>query len=113
MTCDVSQTDSLRYETAANKEPSSSNYYHTEFGKVNMVNWKVALAVIVIAVLLMAIGMWFGYRYVSEQDDISPAGWREPAHTVSPPCDKPLAVLAALREKIRWSIIAHSKHYGI
>lgn len=64
-----------------------------------MVNWKVALAVFVIAVLLVAIGMWFGYRYVSEQDDISPAGWREPAHKVSPPYDKPLAVLAARREK--------------
>ena len=74
------------------------NYYHTEFGKVNMVSWKVALAVIVLAVLLMAIGVWFGYRYVSEQDDISPAGWREPANTVFPSGDKPLVVLAAQRE---------------
>ena len=35
-----------------------------------MVNWKVVLIVLVIAILLMAIGMWLGYRYISEQDDI-------------------------------------------
>ncbi len=35
-----------------------------------MVTWKVVLVVIVIAILLMAIGMWLGYRYISEQDDI-------------------------------------------
>ncbi|MYC77280.1 hypothetical protein F4X10_16075 [Candidatus Poribacteria bacterium] len=45
-----------------------------------MVSWKIALVVIIIAVLVMAIGMWFGYRYVSEQDDISPEGWRERSH---------------------------------
>lgn len=45
-----------------------------------MVSWKIALFVILIAVLVMAIGMWFGYRYVSEQDDISPEGWRERPH---------------------------------
>ena len=31
-----------------------------------MVNWKVVLVVIVIVILAMAVGMWFGYRYVSE-----------------------------------------------
>lgn len=35
-----------------------------------MVTWKVVLVVIAIAILLMAIGMWLGYRYISEQDDI-------------------------------------------
>lgn len=45
-----------------------------------MVNWKVALVVVIIVALVMAIGMWFGYRYVSEQDDISPQGGRERAN---------------------------------
>ena len=40
-----------------------------------MVSWKVVLIAIVIAILLMAAGMWFGYRYVSDQDDI-PLGWQ-------------------------------------
>ena len=31
-----------------------------------MVSWKIALVVIVIAILVVAIGMWFGYQYVSE-----------------------------------------------
>lgn len=35
-----------------------------------MINWKVVLIVLAIAILLMAIGMWLGYRYISEQDDI-------------------------------------------
>ena len=48
-----------------------------------MVNWKIALLVIVIAILVTAIGMWFGYQYVSEQDDISPEGWREPSETLN------------------------------
>lgn len=47
-----------------------------------MVNWKVVLAVIIIAALAIAIGMWFGYRYVSEQDDISPDGQHEPSNTI-------------------------------
>ncbi len=37
-----------------------------------MVTWKIALAVIIIAILLMFIGIWLGYRYVREQNDISP-----------------------------------------
>ena len=40
-----------------------------------MVNWKMVLIAIVIAILLVAAGMWFGYRYVSDQDDI-PLGWQ-------------------------------------
>ena len=35
-----------------------------------MITWKVVLVVIAIAILFMAIGMWLGYRYISEQDDI-------------------------------------------
>lgn len=35
-----------------------------------MVNWKVVLMVLAIAILFMAFGMWLGYRYISEQDDI-------------------------------------------
>ena len=45
-----------------------------------MVNWKVALVVVIIVALVVAIGMWLGYQYVSEHDDISPEGWREPAN---------------------------------
>ena len=55
-----------------------------------MVNWKVALVVVIIAALVMAIGMWFGYRYVSEQDDISPEGWRERSNTPDSCFDEPL-----------------------
>ena len=57
-----------------------------------MVSWKVALVVVIIAVLVMAVGMWFGYRYVSEQDDISPDGQREPSNTIDS-----LFVLAPVR----------------
>ena len=46
-----------------------------------MVNWKIALFVIVIAILIVAIGMWFGYQYVSEQDDFSPEGSRVSSKT--------------------------------
>ncbi len=35
-----------------------------------MVTWKVVLVVIGIGILFMAIGMWLGYRYISEQDEI-------------------------------------------
>ena len=45
-----------------------------------MVNWKIALVAIVIAILAVAVGMWFGYQYVSEQDDITPEGWHEPSN---------------------------------
>lgn len=61
-----------------------------------MVNWKIALIVIVIAVLVVAIGMWFGYQYVSEQDDIFPEGWREPSNIMDSPSDKPLVLTSSL-----------------
>ena len=48
-----------------------------------MVSWKVVLVVVIIAALAIAIGMWFGYRYASEQEDISPEGWREPSNTMN------------------------------
>ena len=46
-----------------------------------MVSWKVALIVGIIVALVMAIGVWFGYRYVSEHDDLSPEGWWERSNT--------------------------------
>lgn len=46
-----------------------------------MVSWKIAFVVIIIVALVMAIGIWFGYRYASEQDDISPEGWLVPSNT--------------------------------
>ena len=48
-----------------------------------MVNWKVVLVVVIIAALAIAIGMWFGYRYASEHEDILPDGWREPSNRVN------------------------------
>lgn len=57
-----------------------------------MVTWKVVLIVIIVAILVIAIGMWFGYQYVSEQEDISPEGWRKPSDGVSPHHKLPLAV---------------------
>ena len=58
-----------------------------------MVNWKIALVVVIVVVLVMAVGMWLGYRYVSEQNDISPEGWRERSHTTDLHLDE-LYVLA-------------------
>ena len=49
-----------------------------------MVSWKVVLVVIIIAILVMAIGMWLGYRYASEQEDIPPEGYYEPPDTLLP-----------------------------
>ena len=34
--------------------------------------WKLVLIVIAIGIFLMALGAWFGYRYISEQDEIRP-----------------------------------------
>ena len=51
-----------------------------------MVNWKVVLIAIVIAILLVAAGMWFGYRYVSDQDDI-PLGWQPSSDVTCLPSD--------------------------
>ena len=61
-----------------------------------MVNWKIALLVIIVVALVMAVGMWLGYRYVSEQNDISPAGWLECSHATDLHLDK-LFVLAPTR----------------
>lgn len=68
-------------------------YYCMESEIISMVNWKVALVVVIIAVLVMAVGMWFGYRYVSEQDDISPEGWRERSNGANSRLDEPLVYL--------------------
>ncbi len=57
-----------------------------------MVSWKVVLVVIIFAVLVMAIGMWFGYRYTSEQEDIPPEGHYEPSDTALPRRNPPLAL---------------------
>ena len=69
---------------------------YTEFGKICMVNWKVAFVVVFIVVLVMVIGMWFGYRYVSEQDDISPEGWRERSDPTDLYLDKLFVLLPVL-----------------
>ena len=63
-----------------------------------MVNWKVALVVVIIAVLVIGVGMWFGYRYVSEHDDLSPEGWRERANTTGTHLD--LYVFAPIRASV-------------
>ena len=46
-----------------------------------MVSWRVVLAVIIVAILVIAIGMWLGYRYASEQEDIPPEGHYAPSDT--------------------------------
>ena len=56
-------------------------YYCLDPERISMVNWKVVLVVVIIAVLVMAIGMWFGYRYASEQEDIPPEGHYAPTDT--------------------------------
>jgi hypothetical protein len=61
-----------------------------------MVSWKIALVVVIIVALVMAIGMWFGYRCVSEQDDISPEGWRERSNTTDLHLDKLFVLAPAL-----------------
>ncbi|RKU22406.1 hypothetical protein C6500_04390 [Candidatus Poribacteria bacterium] len=76
-----------------------------------MVNWKVALFVVIIAVLVMAVGMWFGYRYVSEQDDISPEGWRERSNRAGSRFDEPLAYLPA-RAGVSQEQFYCCKHYS-
>ncbi len=60
-----------------------------------MVSWKVVLVVIIVAILAMAIGMWFGYRYASEQEDIPPEGHYTPSDTALPSHNPPL-VLASV-----------------
>ena len=56
-----------------------------------MVTWKVVLVVIVVAVLAMAVGMWLGYQYVSEKEDISPGAGHVPSDLTVPGHDQPLA----------------------
>ena len=60
-----------------------------------MVNWKVVLVVIIIAILSMAVGMWFGYRYVSEQEEISPEGHHEPSDAALARHNQPLMLAVA------------------
>lgn len=55
-----------------------------------MVTWKVVLVVIGIAALAMAVGMWLGYQYVSEKEDISPEGGHAPSDRPVPRHDPPL-----------------------
>ncbi len=55
-----------------------------------MVTWKVVLVVIGIAALAMAVGMWLGYQYVSEKEDISPEGGHAPSDRTAPRYDQPL-----------------------
>ena len=64
-----------------------------------MVSWKVVLVVIIVAILVMAIGMWFGYRYTSEQEDIPPEGHHEPSDTALPRHNLP-PVLASIPVEI-------------
>lgn len=54
-----------------------------------MVTWKVVLIVIAVAALAMAVGMWFGYQYVSEKEDIPAEGWHLPPDTTPPHYDQP------------------------
>ena len=71
-------------------------YYCMEPERISMVNWKVVLVVVIIAVLVMVVGMWFGYRYVSEQEDISPEGWHKDSNTIGLHFNE-LSVLAPTR----------------
>ena len=72
-----------------------------------MVSWKVALVVVIIAALAMAIGMWFGYQYASEQDDISPEGWRDRSDRTDSRLDEPL-----VHSSSRKNNIIDCKHYS-
>ena len=64
-----------------------------------MVSWKIAFVVIVIAILVVAIGVWLGYQYVLEQDDFSPEGQRDLRETSTLSgvalisCEKPPVVI--------------------
>lgn len=66
-----------------------------------MVSWKVVLVVVIIAALAIAIGMWFGYRYASEQEDISPNGWREPSNMINASFDGSLVLAPVLTEALQ------------
>ncbi len=43
--------------------------------------WKLVLIVIAIGIFFMALGAWFGYRYISEQDEIRPTVGVESSNT--------------------------------
>ncbi len=66
-----------------------------------MVSWKIVLVVVIIAALAIAIGMWFGYRYASEQEDISPNAWREPSNIMNANFDESLVLAPALTEVLQ------------
>ena len=51
------------------------------FWVYNMQFWKLVLIVIAIGIFLMALGAWFGYRYISEQDEIRPTVGVESSNT--------------------------------
>ena len=75
-----------------------------------MVSWKVVLVVVIIAALAIAIGMWFGYRYASEQEDISPNGWREPSNMMNASFDESLVLAPVLTEVLQkqyWLLYAN------
>ena len=57
-----------------------------------MVSWRVVLVVIIVAILVMAIGMWFGYRYTSEQEDIPSEGHHKSPDTALPRHNPPLTL---------------------
>ena len=61
-----------------------------------MVTWKVVLVVIVVAAVAIAVGMWFGYQYVSEKEDISPEGQYVPSDTTVPHNEPLLVFLPVL-----------------
>ncbi len=75
-----------------------------------MVSWKIALVVIVIAILVVAIGMWFGYQYVLEQDQ--PEGAREAPETPNLCRNTRFVFLLASIENRRGNV-TYSKHHSI
>ena len=77
-----------------------------------MVSWKIALVVIVITILVVAIGMWFGYQYVLEQDEPSPEGSREP-HETPNLCRNTLFLSLLVSRENRCGNVIYSKHHSI
>ena len=70
-----------------------------------MVTWKVVLVAIGIAALAIAVGMWLGYQYVSEREDISPEGQHVPSDTAAPSHD-PLFVFSPVLRPIQQACLA-------
>ena len=77
-----------------------------------MVSWKIALVVIAIAILVAAIGMWFGYQYVLEQDEPSPEGSRELPETPKL-CRNTLFLFPMASRENRCGNVICSKHHSI